>query len=96
VLAGDVVSGHGPETVSIDAVSGVYTVAVHQYSDVGDFSGSAAVVEIAWGRRFERSRSSFKIPAGAGRWWYVAYLDIKTGEISIINDRKDHAPTKRK
>jgi hypothetical protein len=91
-LSTDVTSGHGPEIATLHAASGVYIAAVHQFSDDSDLSGSKAIVEITWGPRFDRSLLRFEVPAGVGRWWHVASIDLETGAITALQVRNDHAP----
>jgi len=73
----DVVDGHGPETVTLDAEPQTrYHFAVHNYSNDGTITSSRAKIDV-YGR--EGLLASFDVPSeGKGRWWNVFSLDGAT------------------
>lgn len=87
----DVQSGIGPETASL-AGDGHYILAVHQYSKDGSLTDSEAVMEVTTGPRWQRSIQRFTVPAGSGRWWHVAMLDLSQDSVVALEKLSDDPP----
>lgn len=87
----DVKSGFGPEIVTIYGGAS-YVIAVHKYSDQGNFSDSSAVVQILSGRRRLHVKEQLAIPQGTGRWWHVAKLDWTRSSVVPLQVRSDDPP----
>ncbi len=85
--------GYGPETITIyQRASGTYKYYVHQYSSTGTLITSNAVVQV-----YDASGliASVNVPTeGDGRYWNVLTIDGATGDITIINEILDTAPSK--
>jgi uncharacterized protein YfaP (DUF2135 family) len=91
----DVVSGFGPETITISQRfrEGTYTYAVFNFSGSPALAGSGAQVQV-----FDSSGqiATIDVPnEGTGRWWHVLTIDGTTGaiaEISRIGDSPEPYP----
>ena len=89
----DVVTGYGPETMTIkQSFSGNYIYYINQFSSSGTLSESNASVQIY--NSPDCSGETIYIPnQGEGRYWYVCNIDGETGEITIINQIQESEPT---
>ena len=89
----DVVTGYGPETMTIkQSFSGNYIYYIKQFSSSGTLSESNASVQIY--NSPDCSGETIYIPnQGEGRYWYVCDIDGETGEITIINQIQESEPT---
>ncbi len=91
-LDNDEQNGFGPETITIYQKSnGTYKYYVHQYTSGGDLPTSNGVVQVYTDAGLI---TSINVPtSGTGRYWNVLTIDGTTGNISIINEISDSAPT---
>jgi uncharacterized protein YfaP (DUF2135 family) len=89
----DVVTGFGPETITVYRLSpGIYHYYVYNYSGSPAITTSQAVVQI-----YNRNGTvaTLEVPqTGEGRYWYVATLDGATGRVQLVNRiQTDHPGT---
>ncbi len=83
---------YGPETITIyQKFAGTYKYYVNNYSGTPDITSSNAVVQVYTN---EGLVSSVNVPTtGSGAYWNVLTIDGATGNISVINEISDNAPT---
>ncbi len=91
----DVVTGYGPETMSIkQSFSGNYIYYIYQYSSSGNLNESGASIQIY--NSPDCSGETIYVPIqGNGRYWYVCNIDGDSGEINVINQIQESEPTQQ-
>lgn len=83
---GDIVTGFGPEIISITASQSTFLVCVHQFSSDGLLSASDATVKIWHSFENEVNETTLHCPThGTGHWWLVCRIDCSTGTITPID-----------
>ncbi len=87
----DVISGYGPETVTIyQQFSGNYQYFIHNYSETPEISTSQAVVQIY---NQNGLLQTVQVPtSGTGFYWYVCDINGATGQVTIRNVIQETAP----
>ncbi len=87
----DVVSGSGPETITIyQWTTGTYKYFVKRYAGSPGITGSQAVVNVYDASGLVRQLS---VPTtGTGDWWVVCTIDGTTHAITFINQITDVSP----
>ena len=89
----DVVSGYGPETMTINqSFSGNYIYYIYQYSSLGSLNESEGTIQI-YNSPDCQGETIYAPTEGSGRYWYVCDIDGETGEITVINQLQDSEPT---
>ena len=89
----DVVSGYGPETMTIkQSFTGNYIYYIYQYSSSGSLNESGGSIQIY--NSPDCSGETIYVPdQGSGRYWYVCDINGDTGEITVINQIQETEPT---
>jgi len=87
----DVMSGYGPEIISIyNLFEGVYNYYVHNWSGTPAITASQGVVTI-YGQT--GILHTVHVPTtGSGRYWHVCDVDGATGNVTIINTIMESPP----
>lgn len=82
-LSDDIRHGYGPEVLSFGLLAkGVYTVAVHNFSNETPIAGCGALIEVAIGDTVRR----FRCPdQGEGCWWVVFEIDVEAHQMKELN-----------
>jgi len=89
----DVVTGYGPETMTIkQSFSGNYIYYIKHYSGSGSLSESRGTIQIYNSPDCEGETIYVPIE-GDGLFWYVCNINGDTGEITVINELQDSEPT---
>jgi len=90
-LDNDVVSGYGPETMTIyDLQTGTYHLYIYNYSQLPDISTSAGVVQVYGTTGLI---ATIAVPTNdVGLYWNVCEVDGSTGNMTIINTLSDDVP----
>ena len=89
----DVVTGYGPETMTIkQSFTGNYIYYIYQYSSSGSLNESGGSIQIY--NSPDCSGETIYVPdQGNGRYWYVCDINGDTGEITVINQIQETEPT---
>ena len=89
----DDTNGFGPETITIkQTFSGNYVYYIHQYSSSGSLQGSGGVIQIYNSPTCDGE--TIQVPSeGQGRYWYVCDIDGESGDITVVNQIQNSAPS---
>jgi len=90
----DIVTGFGPETMTITKLlGGTYRFAVHNYTNRNSLGNSALSLSGATVSVYRRGRlvQVFNVPAGTGTYWHV--FEVVDGTIRTTNTINNTAPT---
>jgi DNA-binding beta-propeller fold protein YncE len=87
----DVVSGYGPETITISRLfEGTYYLYVYLYAGTGTLATSEASIQLY---NDEGLIQTLHVPAtGTGRYWNIATINGATGHLSIVNQIQGDIP----
>jgi hypothetical protein len=88
----DCVSGYGPETITLTRLDdGVYSYAVHDYSNLSSSSSARLSASGAEVRLYRESEliATWRVPEGRpGTLWRVCEIDGRTGAIKTLNEMR--------
>ena len=89
----DVVTGYGPETMTIkQSFTGNYIYYIYQYSSSGSLNESGGLIQIY--NSPDCSGQTIYVPdQGSGRYWYVCDINGDSGEVTVINQIQETEPT---